>query len=45
MDKAAALNVYGDATLEPDLVSTPFLVLFDYGKNAEGYWNYDRMVL
>ena len=45
MDKSAALKVYGDATLEPDLVSTPFLVLFDYGKNTEGYWIYDCMVL
>ena len=45
MDKSAALKVYGDAMLKPDLVSTPFLVLFDYGKNAAGYWTYDRMVL
>ena len=45
MDKAAALKVYGDATLKPDLVSTPFLVLFDYGKNAEGYWTYNCMVV
>ena len=26
MDKFATLKVYGDATLKPDLVSTPFLV-------------------
>ena len=37
--------MYGDATLKPDLVSTPFLVLFDYGKNTEGYWTYGYMVL
>ena len=45
IDKAAALKVYGDTTLKPDLLSTPFLILFDYGNNAEGYWTYDRMVL
>jgi hypothetical protein len=37
--------VHGTATVKPDLKSTPFLVIFDYGKNAEGYWTYDCMVL
>ena len=45
MDQAAVFKVYGDATLKPDLVSTPSLVSFDHRKNNQGYCTYDHMVL
>ena len=44
-DGDAAKAVNGNSKGKPDLKTSPFLVLFDYGKNAEGYWNYNRMVL
>lgn len=44
LDELAAKKVTGKIE-KVDLNTTPFLVLFDYGKNAEGYWTYDRMVL
>ena len=45
IDEDAAKTVHGNSKGKPALKTTPFLVLFDYGKNAEGYWNYNRMVL
>ena len=42
-DKAASTKVYGSEK-KPDLKTSPFLTIFDYGKNADGYWTYDRMV-
>jgi hypothetical protein len=45
-DEEAAEDIYG-TTLKQLLVSenSPFLVLFEYGKNKEGYRNYNKMVL
>lgn len=43
-DENAATHINGSPN-KPELQSTPFLVIFDYGSNAEGYWNYNRMVL
>jgi hypothetical protein len=42
----AAEDIYRTALKQP-LVSkkSPFLVLFEYGENKEGYWNYNKMVL
>ena len=34
----------GTATKQP-LETSPFIVEFEYGANAEGYWTYDHMVL
>ena len=45
-DEEAAEDIYRTALKQP-LVSdkSPFLVLFEYGENKEGYWNYNKMVL
>ena len=45
-DEEAAMEVHG-SSLKP-LLSTgksPFLTFFDYGKNKDGYWDYNHMVL
>jgi hypothetical protein len=38
------LNKRGTVKEQP-LQSSPFVVEFEYGANAEGYWTYDHMVL
>ena len=45
-DKIAANNVY-KLPAKGDLVSNPFVRLFNYGNTAskEGYWTYNYMVL
>jgi len=43
LDRAAATKVHGSHVKEP-LTTSPFMTIFDYGKNADGYWTYDRMV-
>ena len=40
-----ALDFGGNEEGKPDVVKTAFLETFDYGKSADGYWTYDRMVL
>eukprot|EP00984_Skeletonema_dohrnii_P022669 scaffold11766_cov144-Skeletonema_dohrnii-CCMP3373.AAC.1 len=43
-DTDAAMKVLGTC-LKKDLERSPFVIMFDYGNSAEGYWTYDRMVL
>ena len=43
-DKDAAKARYGK-TLKDDLTSSPFVIEFEYGINADGYWNYDAMTI
>lgn len=43
-DEAAAIKVTGSKT-KKDLDKAKFMIVFDYGNNAEGYWTYDRMVI
>jgi len=43
-DEKAATQTNGSAD-KKDLVYSPFLVIFDYGTSAEGYWNYNKMCL
>jgi hypothetical protein len=43
-DKSAAMDKRGTSEKQP-LESSPFVVQFEYGINAEGYWTYDHMVL
>jgi hypothetical protein len=43
-DVLAATEKRGTAAKQP-LKSSPFVVQFEYGINAEGYWTYDHMVL
>ncbi len=43
-DVLAAMEKRGTATKQP-LETSPFIVEFEYGANAEGYWTYDHMVL
>ncbi len=31
--------------MKKQLISSPFIVEFEYGANLEGYWSYDHMVL
>ena len=45
-DPEAAIEILGSSDkrpLTPD--KSPFLVLFEYGENREGYWAYNNMVL
>jgi len=45
-DEEAAIEVYGGRQKKPlKAENSPFLVVFDYGENREGYWNYAHMVL
>ena len=45
-DPEAAIEILGTSDKRP-LTSdkSPFLVLFEYGENREGYWAYNNMVL
>ena len=43
-DKDAAVALFGTAT-KPELTKSPFVFWLDYGANADGYWNYERMVI
>jgi hypothetical protein len=43
-DVLAAMEKRGTTTKQP-LETSPFIVEFEYGANAEGYWTYDHMVL
>ncbi len=43
-DEKAATETNGTPLKSP-LDKAAFLVLFDYGTNAEGYWSYNKMVL
>jgi hypothetical protein len=43
-DALAAMDKRGTVKKQP-LQSSPFVVKFEYGANAEGYWTYDHMVL
>jgi hypothetical protein len=43
-DVLAAMEKKGTSTKQP-LETSPFIVEFEYGANAEGYWTYDQMVL
>jgi hypothetical protein len=43
-DVLAAMEKRDTATKQP-LETSPFIVEFEYGANAEGYWTYDHMVL
>ena len=43
-DEEAAINV-NSTKMKPPLTSTPFVRELEYGKNRDGYWNYDRMLL
>ena len=43
-DQDAAISLFGTA-VKPKLTKSPFVFWLDYGANAEGYWNYERMVI
>ena len=43
-DRQAALLLYGTSKKQK-LESSPFVRELDYGKNNEGYWTYDHMVI
>jgi hypothetical protein len=43
-DEQAAIKKRGKADKHP-LTSSPFILEFEYGASAEGYWTYDSMVL
>ena len=43
-DREAAQNKRGNAIKKP-LTDSPFVINFEYGNQAEGYWNYDSMVI
>lgn len=43
-DELAATTVEGKATKEK-LKDLPFIIEFEYGNKAQGYWEYDCMVL
>ena len=43
-DKVAATNKLGSAK-KPVLTKSPFVIHFEYGVQAEGYWNYDSMLI
>ena len=45
-DPEAAVEILGIAEKRPLTADkSPFLVLFEYGENREGYWAYNNMVL
>ena len=45
-DPEAAVEILGIAEKRPLTADkSPFLVLFEYDKNREGYWAYNNMVL
>ncbi|KAI2512867.1 hypothetical protein MHU86_1413 [Fragilaria crotonensis] len=45
-DPEAAVEILGSAEKRPLTADkSPFLVLFEYGENREGYWAYNHMVL
>jgi hypothetical protein len=44
IDKDAAKSKCG-STKKAALTSSPFVLEFEYGANAEGYWVYEHMVL
>ena len=43
-DEEAAVAVRGHSTKNA-LTSSPFVIEFEYGKEGEGYWDYNHMVL
>ena len=43
-DETAAKKKQGNALKQP-LTISPFVLEFEYGASAEGYWSYDSMVL
>ena len=43
-DEEAAVEVRGHSTKNA-LTSSPFVIKFEYGKEGEGYWDYNHMVL
>jgi TfoX/Sxy family transcriptional regulator of competence genes len=43
-DEQAAIKKRGTADKQP-LTMSPFVLQFEYGASAEGYWTYDSMVL
>lgn len=43
-DETAAKKKRGSELKQP-LTMSPFVLEFDYGASAEGYWTYDSMVL
>ena len=43
-DEEAAKQINGDARKRP-LKTHPFSIEFEHGKNEEGYWTYERMIL
>jgi hypothetical protein len=43
-DEEAATGKFGSAVKRP-LTSSPFVLEFEYGASAEGYWTYEAMVL
>ena len=44
IDEQAANTINGKAD-KPNLTSSPFAIQFEYGINAQGYWDYNRMML
>ena len=44
-DIEAAMNVFHGEKIKKKLTQSPFVRSFYYGKNNEGYWNYDHMVI
>ena len=45
-DEEASIEVHGCLkTIPLTKTMSPFLKLFEYGENGEGYWNYNRMVI
>ena len=43
-DEEAAVAVHGNSNKQK-LTSSPFVIEFDYGKDGEGYWDYNHMVM
>ena len=44
LDKEAALEIF-DRKEKHNLTESPFVRYFEYGKNQEGYWNYNHMII
>ncbi|KAI2509079.1 hypothetical protein MHU86_5327 [Fragilaria crotonensis] len=44
-DPEAATEILGSPDKRLTSDKSPFLVLFEYGENREGYWAYNNMVL
>jgi hypothetical protein len=40
-----AAKIYKGGTLKGNLLTSPFVIEFEYGASNKGYWNYEWMVL